>query len=265
MNRTYSTPGTADPAVAITRVSENQWHAMQDGRVVGRSDALSRPDGRLFLSIDAWHGAAFDQLAAAMVADLPTPLHTLVDESDLDSTSRWQRAGFAIGRREREYVVPTDPATTGLGSAQPPSAVTIVPVGEAEQGPLRALDLVIRDEVEATVGWQRMPAEVLPRPAGVTVVDPSKYAVAARAGRYVGLVRLAPVARQPRIGLIAVRADEHRRGIARAMLASVLGALHRSGVATARAEVDVSNEAAVALFEGVGADLAGCSLELVCR
>jgi hypothetical protein len=29
----------------------------------------------------------------------------------------------------------------------------------------------IRDEVEATVGWQEKPAEVLVRPDGVTLVD----------------------------------------------------------------------------------------------
>ncbi|MEV6950996.1 GNAT family N-acetyltransferase [Streptomyces sp. NPDC051183] len=264
MNPMPPTPGTDDPAVAISRVAEHQWHAVEDGREVGRGDASRRPDGRLFLSVDAWHAAAFDRLAAAMVADLPAPLHALVGEGDLDSASGWQRAGFTIGRREREYLVPTDPGTTGLGSAQLPSGVRILPVGEAEYDPLCALDRAIRDEVGAVVGWQRMPAEV-PIPAGAIVVDPSKYAVAVRADRYVGMVRLAPVPRQPRIGLIAVRTDEHRHGIARALLASVLGGLHRSGVAAARAEVDEANAAAMALFESVATQPAGCNLELVRR
>lgn len=265
MNPAHPSPATGDSAVAITRVTEHQWQAVEDGQVAGNGDASSRPDGRLFVSIDAWHAEAFDRLAAAMVAGLRAPLHALVDERDLDSTSGWQRAGFTIGRREREYLVPTDPAATGLGCLRPPSDVRIVPVGEAERGPLCALDRAIRDEVEATGGWQRMPAEVVPLPAGVTVVDPSNYAVAVRADRYVGMVRLAPLRRQPRIGLIAVRADEHRHGIARALLASVLGGMHLSGVATARAEVDESNGAALALFEGVGAQTAGCNLELVRR
>jgi ribosomal protein S18 acetylase RimI-like enzyme len=127
------------------------------------------------------------------------------------------------------------------------------------------LDRVIRDEVEATVGWQQMPAEVLPRPDGATLLDPSKYAAAAQSDQYLGLVRLAPVARQPRIGLIAVRADQHRRGIARALLAQVLGSLHRSGIETASAEVNESNRAAMALFEGVSARRASSNLELVLR
>jgi len=229
MNSVHFTSGMGEHTVVITRVAEKQWHAVGDDRVVGRGDVFRRPDGRIFLSIDAWHGAVFDQLADAMLADLPKPLYTVVDEADLDLTSNWERAGFTTRRREWEYLVPTDPRVTGLGSVLPPSGVTTVAVGEAEEGPLRTLDRVIRDEVEATVGWQEMPAEVLPRPDGATLLDPSKYAVAAQSDQYVGLVRVVPVARQPRIGLIAVRADLRRRGIARALLAQVLGSLHAAG------------------------------------
>ncbi|WP_443158419.1 GNAT family N-acetyltransferase [Nonomuraea sp. 10N515B] len=252
-------------AVVIKRVAERQWHAVEDDRVVGRGDASRRPDGRIFLSIDAWHDAVFDQLAEALLADLPRPLYTVVDEADLDVTCNWERAGFATRRREWEYVVPTDPRVTGLGSVLPPSGVTIVAVGEAEEGPLRRLDRAIRDEVEATVGWQEMPAEVLPRLDGATLRDPSKYAVAAQSDEYVGLLRVAPVPRQPRIGLIAVRSGHHRRGIARALLAHVLGSLHHSGIETASAEANESNGAAMALFEGVGARRASSNLELVLR
>ncbi|MEU6234142.1 GNAT family N-acetyltransferase [Kitasatospora sp. NPDC047058] len=198
-------------------------------------------------------------------ADLPTPLYTVADEADHDSTSAWKRAGFTAERREWGYLVPTDPQVTGLGAVRPPSGVTIVPAGEAEEGPLRDLDRSIREEVEATVGWQTMPAEVLPRPTGTTVLYPSKYAVARQAERYVGLVRVAPLTRQPRIGLIAVRADRHRHGIARALLAHVLGSLHQSGTESAWAEVNESNAAATALFEGIGARRAGSILELVRR
>jgi ribosomal protein S18 acetylase RimI-like enzyme len=191
-----------------------------------------------------------------MLADLPRPLYTVVDEADADLTSNWERAGFTIGRREWEYVVPT-----GLGSVSPPGGVTIVALGGAAEKPLRQLDRVIRDEVEATVGWQTMPAEVLPHP----VLDLSKYAVAAQHDRYVGLVRLAMVTRQPRIGLIAVRADQQRRGIGMALLAEVLGSLHRRGIETATAEVHEANAAATALFDGVGARRASSNLELVRR
>ncbi|MER6046008.1 GNAT family N-acetyltransferase [Streptomyces sp. NPDC001793] len=263
MNSAHSTSGTGSPAVVVTRVSDTQWHAVEDGRTVGRGDASRRPDGRLFISIDAWHREVFDRIADAMPADLPTPLYTVIDEADHESRSAWERAGFAVARREWGYHVPTDPQVTGLASMRPPSDVTILPAGEAAEGPLRALDRAIRDEVEAAVGWHTMPAEVLPRPSGTTLIDPSKYAVAQHLDQYVGLVRVAPLTRQPRIGLIAVRADRHRRGTARALLAQALGSLHRSGTASAWAEVDESNPAATALFEGIGARRTGSTLELV--
>ncbi|MGW2636352.1 GNAT family N-acetyltransferase [Streptomyces sp. NPDC001348] len=264
-NPVQFTSGTGNHVVVVTRVSDTQWHALEDDRTVGRGNASHRPDGRLFISVDAWHDAVFDRITDAMLTDLPTPLYTVVDEADHDSRSAWERAGFATARRESGYLVPTDPQATGLGSVRHRSDVTIVPAGQAEEGPLRALDRVIRDEVEATVGWRTMPAEVLPCLVGTTVLDPSKYAVALHGGQYVGLIRMATRTRQPRIGLIAVRADMHRRGIARALLAHALDALHRSGTTSAWAEVDESNAAATALFEGIGARRAGGTLELVRR
>ncbi|MFJ3791238.1 GNAT family N-acetyltransferase [Kitasatospora sp. NPDC090091] len=265
MNSVQSDERTGDRSVAVVRVADTQWHAVEDDRVVGRGDASHRPDGRLFVSVDAWHGPVFDRIAAALVADLPAPLYTVVDEADEESTTAWQRAGFTIGRREWGCLVPTDPEVTGLGPVRPPAGVTIVPAGEAEEAPLRALDRVVRAEVEAGAGWRTMPAEVLPRPAWSTMADPSKYAVAREADRYVGLVRVAPLTRQPRIGLIAVRADRQRRGIARALLAHALGSLHHSGTASAWTEIDEANPAAIALFEGIGARRAGATLELVRR
>ncbi|MBD0692622.1 GNAT family N-acetyltransferase [Streptomyces sp. CBMA123] len=259
-----NSPRTAPNTPAVTRVSDTEWHAVEDGRTVGRGDASRRPDGRLFVSIDAWHDAAFERLAAAMPADLPEPLHTVADEADQDALSAWQRAGFTPVRREWGYLVPTDPQITGLGPVRPPAGVTIVPAGRAEEGPLRALERVIHDEVAAGAGWQAVPAQVLPRPAGTIVVDPSRYAVARQGDRYVGLIRVNPP-RRPRIGLIAVRAALHRRGIARALLAHALDELHRHGTATAWTEVTETDTAATALFEGIGARRDGSTLELVRR
>ena len=242
------------PAVVVTQVAERQWHALDDDRVVGRGEASPRPDGRLFLSIDVWHSAVFDRLADVMLPALPRPLYTVVGETDVELTSQWRRAGFAIRRREWEYLVPTAPAG--------PSAVTIVPGREADENRLRELDRVIRAEVEAGIGWHEMPAEVLPR---VPALDPSKYTIAARGDEYVGLLRLAAVPRQPRIGLVAVRASEQRRGIGRALLNHVLGSLHDAGAETASAEVSEANVAATALYDGIGARRTGSNLELVVR
>jgi GNAT superfamily N-acetyltransferase len=262
MNTTPFPSGLSEDAVVITRVANRQWHALDDDLVVGRGHAQHRPDGRLFVSIDAWHDTAFDRLAAAMLAHLPAPLHTVVDEADVELTAAWRRAGFTVRRREWEYVVPTDPQLTGLGSVLPPPGVTIVPAGQADERLLRAVDRAIRDEVEATVGWQSMPAEVITAREGDTIVDPSKYAVAATPDRYLGLIRVVTAIR-PRIGLIAVLADERRRGIARAMLTHALGTLHHSGFAEAWTEVQESNRAGSALFEGIGARPMSSNLELV--
>jgi ribosomal protein S18 acetylase RimI-like enzyme len=250
-------------AVAVTRVADGQWQARDGDLAAGRGYAEHRPDGRLFVCVDAWHDTAFDRLAEAMVAELPAPLYTLVDEADTALTARWRRAGFAIRRREWEYEVPTDPRATGLEDVPPPPGVTIVPAGHADEGRLRAVDRAIRDEAEAAGGWWRsMPAEVVPRPEADTLVDPRVYAVAAAQNRYLGLIRVGRVIR-PRIGLVAVLAGERRRGIARALLAHALGTLHRSGSAAAWAEVHESNRAATALFEGAGARRVGGNLELV--
>ncbi|MEU5318484.1 GNAT family N-acetyltransferase [Streptomyces sp. NPDC021056] len=262
MNTKPFTSGLGENAVMITRVADRQWHALDDDLVVGRGHAVHRPDGRLFVSIDAWHDAAFDRLAEAMLTQLPAPLHTVVDEADVDLMAGWRRAGFTIRRREWEYAVPTDPRATGLDAVLPPQGVTIVPAGQADEDLLRAVDRAIRDEVEATVGWQSMPAEVIPRPEGDTIVDPSKYAVAAAPGRYLGLIRVVTVIR-PRIGLIAVRAGEQRRGIGRALLAHALGTLHGSGFTEAWTEVQETNHAASTLFEGIGARPMSSNLELV--
>ena len=253
-------PVESSATVLISRVASGQWHALEDDLVVGRGEAMYRSDRRMFVSIDAWHGAVFDRLAEAMLAALPRPLHTVVDEADLDLTVQWQRAGFTTRRREWEYAVPTDPRVTGLGSV-PPEGVTVTAFGRAELAPLRALDRTIRAEVEAGPGWPDMPVEVL---AGPTL-DPSKYAVAEQSGRYVGLLRVTMLTRLPRIGLIAVRADHQRRGIARALLAHTLGALYHVGKETACAEVTESNVAATALFAGIGARRTGSNLELVLR
>ncbi|MEU0031884.1 GNAT family N-acetyltransferase [Streptomyces sp. NPDC006335] len=262
MNTTPFPSGLSEDAVVITRVADRQWHALDDDLVVGRGHAQHRPDGRLFVSIDAWHDTAFDRLAAAMSAHLPAPLHTVVDEADVELTAAWRRAGFRVRRREWEYVVPTDTQFTGLDAALPPRGVTIVPAGQADESLLRAVDRAIRDEVEAAVGWQSMPAEVIPRSEGDTIVDPSKYAVAATPDRYLGLIRVVTAIR-PRIGLIAVLADERRRGIARALLAHALETLHHSGFPEAWTEVQESNRAGSALFEGIGARPMSSNLELV--
>ncbi|GAA1983745.1 GNAT family N-acetyltransferase [Kitasatospora viridis] len=256
MNASSSTP-------EITRVEDLEWQALANGEVIGRADACRRPDGRLFVSIDTWQAEAFEPLAAAVLADLPETLYTVADETDQALAADWTGAGFRARRREHGYLVPTAPQPFAQRPA--PAGVTVVPVGGARADLLTDLDRRLRAEIAAGLGWDRMPAEILPRPAGTTVVDPTKYAVAELDGEYVGLIRLAPFRRQPRIGLLAVRADQQRRGIGRTLLAHALGELHRAGTEHAWAEVDETNAAAIALIEGAGARRSGGNLEFVHR
>ncbi|MDS0135434.1 MULTISPECIES: GNAT family N-acetyltransferase [unclassified Amycolatopsis] len=229
----------------------NHLHERPD--VAGRGEVSRRPDGRLFLSIDTWTDADFALLAADMLPTLPRPLHTVVDEADTDLRARWEAVGFTPRRREREYVLPT-----AAGPASPPPGVTIRPPSDPDL--LRSLETTIRAEVEATIGWQEMPAEVMAPP-----LDLTKYTVAAAEDGYVGLLRLAAVTRRPRIGLLAVRADRQRSGIGRALLVHVLDTLHHKGIPAVTAEVNEANPAALALFEGAGARQVGGNVELVLR
>ncbi len=263
MDMSSSTSETREPAVLVERLAHDRWHAVEGDLTVGCGDASRRPDGRLFVSIDAWHAPVFDRMAAMMVRDLPRPLYSVVDGADPESAADWRRAGFTPARREWQYEVPTDPQVTGLDAVTAPAGVTIVPAGEADGVLLRALDRAIRDEVAAAGGWSTMPAEVAPYPERTAVTDPSKYAAAVQDGRYLGLVLATSGPRRARIGLIAVLADQRRRGIGRALLAHALSALHHGAIASLAADVPESNAAAVALFEGVGARRVGSNVELV--
>ncbi|GIG59276.1 ribosomal-protein-alanine N-acetyltransferase [Longispora fulva] len=251
--------------VEIARIVEGlRWHALEDDEVVGRGDALRRPDGRVFLGIDAWRDEVFGLLAATMLSDLPGTVYTLVDEDDQEARARWRGAGFVVCRQERVYRVPTDPEITGLGRVPAPPGVTILPMGQAEEEPLRELDRVVRAEVDATVGWQSMPAEMRTRPDGTLgVIDPSAYVVAVQDGEYIGQTRVAVLPRRSRLGLVAVRTAHRRRGLARAMLAEMLGSLHRSGITSVSAEVDDLNKAAITLFESIGAQRVGGAMEML--
>jgi len=174
MNARIFAAGRYGQALVVTRVADGKWHVLEDDLVVGRGRAGRWPDGRMFVSIDVWRAAAFDRLADAMLTDLPAPLHTLVGAADPE-LSRWQRAGFTIRRRQSEYLVPTDPQMIGLEVLPALPGVRIVPVGQVDEGMLRGLNRAIRQEVEAGLGWQTMPAQVGPRPEHMTIVDPTRH------------------------------------------------------------------------------------------
>ncbi|RMI28293.1 GNAT family N-acetyltransferase [Nocardia stercoris] len=268
----------------VERLSRFQWQATDRRMAVGCGDVAHRRDGRRFVSIDAWHDSVFDQLAAAMAAGLPRPLHTLVDEADSALVSRWERAGFTVRQRIREYLVPTDPqaqvlpgtesaagrtaapeagptAVLAAGTAVP-QRITIVSGAEVDADDVYALDQAIRAEVDAAGG---PPLPVMPeyRSDSDDIFDSAQYTVAVADDRLVGLVRVPPVIRMPRIALVAVLTEHRRRGIARALLAHALRDLRDHGVGQAVADVDDTDAAAAALFDSVGGRVRGTVVELV--
>lgn len=262
MDMDPSLAGPSRPAINVSRVSRTEWRATEATRVVGQAEATTRPDGRIFISIDAWNDVAFDHLAATMLADLQGPLHTILDETDGDLLARWERHGLDRRRSEYEFRVPTRHPAIANALASPPEGITVVPFGAADASRLCDLDRCLRREVGAMSGWHTMPAEVLPRPDGGTTIDPARYAIAERGGRYVGLLRVAGHPRQPRLGALAVRSEEQGRGVGRTLLAYALSALGERGVVAATTEVDRTNETALRLLDGFGAQHIGTALEL---
>jgi GNAT superfamily N-acetyltransferase len=223
MNTSRFTAG--DPAVEITRAEPGLWQALDDGRVAGRGEATTRSDGRVFLTVDAWHRSVFDRLAEAVLADLPGPLHTVVDGADQELLAGWHDVGFTVGRREWDYVLPTSPVP-----ALPPAGVTLRPA---------TADELARQDC----------------------AYPASCVVAIEGGERVGEIRVIRV-RVDRIDLVTVVPGHRRRGIARALVTHALGALHHAGVERAYAYVDEADAAATALFEGFG-DRTTSTLELV--
>ncbi|NUT95814.1 MAG: GNAT family N-acetyltransferase [Saccharothrix sp.] len=221
MNISRFTAG--DPAVEITRTGPGLWQALDDGRVAGRGEVTTRPDGRVFLTVDAWHRSVFDRLAETVLADLPGPLHTVVDGADQELVAVWHDVGFTLGRREWDYVLPTSPEP-----ALPPAGVTLRPADEL---------------------------------ARQDCAYPASGVVAVEGGESVGEIRVIRV-RVDRIDLVSVLPAHRRRGIARALVAHALGVLHRAGAERAYAYVDEADAAATALFEGFG-DRTTSTLELV--
>ena len=95
--------------------------------------------------------------------------------------------------------------------------------------------------------------------------DPTTYLVAVHDDEYVGMVRIAPLPRQPRLGLVGVLPAFRRRGLARALLTAAFLPLRERGFTEVSAEVDESNSAAQALLRGLGARRTGGAIELVHR
>ena len=126
--------------------------------MVGRAHLRRRPDDRAFVAADAWLEPVTRALLDAVAADVPGDLHTLAGEDDADQLALLAAAGYAVVRREDEFVIPVGPALAATAGPVPDGA-TIVPADEKESDRLARLDERLRQDVPGSDGWVNDPAE----------------------------------------------------------------------------------------------------------
>jgi GNAT superfamily N-acetyltransferase len=212
----------------------------------------TRPDGRCFV-----FGPPDEDLPAGRV-------YAEADEVDEARVGALVRLGFDIQRRELVLELATNPAGWSFSTVDPPPGTAFVTADGVEEERLRLLDDLLRQDVPGTDGWKWSAEGFRAETYESSDFDPVTYLVAldeCRDGIGIGRVWMRPD--QPRLGLIAVRADRRRRGTARALLSAVLTAVRERDVRDVGTEVDETNVACRRLLDGFGARPVGALVELV--
>jgi ribosomal protein S18 acetylase RimI-like enzyme len=212
----------------------------------------TRPDGRCFV-----FGEPDDDLPSCRV-------YADADEADEARVEALARLGFGIHRRELVLRLPTDPAAWDVSRVDPPPGIAFVRGDRVEEERLRLLDDLLRQDVPGTDGWKWSPEGFREETYDSADFDPATYLVALdEGGSGIGIARVWMRPDRPRLGLIGVRRDWRRRGVARALLAAVLTAVRQLDRRDVRTEVDEENTASRELLFGFGGEKLGASLELV--
>jgi GNAT superfamily N-acetyltransferase len=251
----------------VTRVPPDlAWHALDGNTVAGEVRVWRRPDGRHRLFFDAWRLDAYRPLADAVAREIGQDLYTTLADAEFDALEACAKAGFTVYRRESNYMLPTDPARTGLTeSAAPlPPGIAVISAADADLERLRLLDDDLRQDVPGTDGWRWDPEGFRSETFG-RGFDPETYLIAVdqSSGQYTGLVRVRNTRGGPRLSMMASRAPYRRRGITRALLRQAFQVVHERGQRHAIAEADDENEASVTLLRSLGAARTGGSVELI--
>jgi ribosomal protein S18 acetylase RimI-like enzyme len=146
-----------------------------------------------------------------------------------------------------------------------PTEYEIVRADQIAEDRLRRLDDALRQDVPGTDGWRWDPASFHEETFASPFFDASTYLIAfeRESGDDAGLVRVWNNPSGPRLGLIAVLPQHRRCGLARGLLARVLGVLAKRGKSDVWTEVDDRNIASISLLEALGARRVGGSIELV--
>ena len=245
--------------LSIVEEPEGCWTAHRDGTVVGRAELWVRPDRRRWLEFRDCAPEAYPALAAAV----PGAVYVTIDAADDRTREALLDGGFVVHRAEDDYVIPTDPARTGLADVRIPPGITFVSAADVDVDVLRRLDDALRQDVPGADGWCWTPEEFAAETFGPDF-DPATYLVAVTAdGRHVGLVRVWWRQTGPRLGLIAVAGSHRRQGLAKALLAQVFAIAHQRGRTHVTAEADVTNVASQTLLTSLGGRRVGGTVELV--
>ena len=251
--------------VSVTRTDPDVWQATLGGNCAGRGDLTHWPDGRIFISIDSWQDHVFDRLAETMLETVPGQVYTLADSGDQHVVNSWQRAGLVISQRRFDYTIPTEVFVAGVET--PRDDLVFCSAEKAPLGAIAELEQSVRAELAETGGWVQTPLEVRGGTRGRLIPDLSQCVLVG--GECAGFVRVRPLFRsersthRARLGLVAIRPEYRRQGLARALLRHTLVELALAGFHTAHAEVSECNASAVALAQGLGAIRGATTVELV--
>jgi ribosomal protein S18 acetylase RimI-like enzyme len=243
------------------------WRAFDADRAVGAARAFLRPDNRWFVVFDTCRADSYQPLLAAVAENVRGDLYTTARETDEQGLDRLARLGFAPNRRESTYLIPTDPAATGLDAVREPEDTIIISAADADEEQLRALDDALRQDVPGTAGWKWDPGDFREETFDSDQFDPAIYLVVVDTDScdYVGLVRVWNGPGRPRLGLVGVSRPYRRRGLASALLARAFRVLHERGRDVVTAEADDANLAATSLLLRLGASRRAGFVEMVRR
>jgi ribosomal protein S18 acetylase RimI-like enzyme len=230
-----------------------------------RISDLLRPDGRLLVR----PAAEWTAQAAADAAELATrrriPALAHIDARATAQHAALTAAGFVESRREAVFAISVEAALEALADAPLPADVRLRSAAEVDEDRLRLLDDELRQDVPGTSGWRSTPEEFRDHTFADPDFDPRTYLVAidGTSGEYVGLVRIWMGSRGSRLGMVGVRREQRRRGIASALIAEALRAVRSAGVAEVTMTCDLMNEGSTAIAERLGGRLLRTNVELV--
>lgn len=233
-----------------------------------RFDQLSgmlRPDGRMQVRPEGFWTSAAARRAVEVAETAGTPVLAHVPDHALAECAVLADAGFAIARREAVIVFEVETALAAIAGLPLQPGVDIRSAADVDEDQLRLLDDELRQDVPGSSGWKSTPEEFREHTFADPAFDPRTYlvAVVGEPGPLIALVRVWMNLSGPRLGLVGVRREYRRRGIASALLACALQAVAATGATTVTAEHDLANRASAMLAARLGARRLDTTLELV--